>query len=140
MGRAKSECNLTDYDNVINDNEQYRSTDDNSRNNASVTSSSVGNSYGLSNISTGRDNQFLNAAKRWASYDKTPYISPFARDSWKRTHRKFNYSRFLIIPGKHLFELSIYIKTLAIKNSSSSFIDVQGKTLNKSNCDTRRCY
>ena len=93
--RAKSECNLTDYDNVINDNEQYRSTDDNSRNNASITSSSTGNTYGLSNISTGRDNQFLNAAKRWASYDKTPYISPFARDSWKRTHRKFNYSRFL---------------------------------------------
>merc|ERR1719507_810562 len=41
------------------------------------------------------ENQFLSAAKKWASYDKTPYISPFARDSWKRTHRKFNYSRFL---------------------------------------------
>jgi len=90
--RAKSECNLTDYDNSINDNEQYRSTEDNSRNANSASTSRENNSYGLS---TNRENQFLNAAKRWASYDKTPYISPFARDSWKRTHRKFNYSRFL---------------------------------------------
>jgi hypothetical protein len=91
--RAKSECNLADYDNSINDNEQYRSTEDNSRNANSASSSTENHSYGLS--TTNRDNQFLNAAKRWASYDKTPYISPFARDSWKRTHRKFNYSRFL---------------------------------------------
>ena len=95
--RAKSECNLTDFDdNSINDNEQYRSTEDNTRNNtSSAISSRESNTYGLSQISSSRENQFLSAAKKWASYDKTPYISPFARDSWKRTNRKFNYSRFL---------------------------------------------
>ena len=95
--RAKSECNLTDFDdNSINDNEQYRSTEDNTRSNtSSAISSRESNTYGLSQISSSRENQFLSAAKKWASYDKTPYISPFARDSWKRTHRKFNYSRFL---------------------------------------------
>ena len=86
--RAKSECNLAE----LNDNEQYRSTEDNRSN---ATSSRETNSYGLSSFSSNRENQFLSAAKKWASYDKTPYISPFARDSWKRTHRKFNYSRFL---------------------------------------------
>jgi hypothetical protein len=95
--RAKSECNLTDFDdNSINDNEQYRSTEDNTRNNtSSAISSRESNTYGLSQISSSRENQFLSAAKKWASYDKTPYISPFARESWKRTNRKFNYSRFL---------------------------------------------
>ena len=38
----------------------------------------------------------FDTARRWAAYDsKNAYSSPFARDSWKRTHRKFNYSRFL---------------------------------------------
>lgn len=42
-----------------------------------------------------KENYFLAAAKRWASYDKPSYNTPFMRDSWKRSHRKFNYSRFL---------------------------------------------
>ena len=100
--RAKSECNLTDLTDemtTMDDNEQYRSTEDNSSNASSALSSSVGgradkSSYGLASLNN-RENHFLSAAKKWASYDKTPYISPFARDSWKRTHRKFNYSRFL---------------------------------------------
>ena len=93
--RAKSECNLTEYDNSINDNDQYRSTEDNCRDASSAISSRDSNTYGLSHLSSNRENQFLASAKRWASYDKTPYVSPFARDSWKRTNKKFNYSRFL---------------------------------------------
>jgi hypothetical protein len=42
-----------------------------------------------------KNNYFLAAAKRWASYDKPSNNTPFNRDSWKRSHRKFNYSRFL---------------------------------------------
>ncbi len=42
-----------------------------------------------------KDNYLLAAAKKWASYDKPNYNTPFNRDSWKRSHRKFNYSRFL---------------------------------------------
>ena len=68
MRAAKSECNLVDMD--------------------------PSNTYGLTNPS--RDNYFLSAAKKWAAYDsKNAYSSPFSRDSWKRTNRKFNYSRFL---------------------------------------------
>jgi hypothetical protein len=49
----------------------------------------------------GRENHFLNAAKRWASYEKpinytaAAAASTLTREGWKRTHRKFNYSRFL---------------------------------------------
>jgi hypothetical protein len=42
-----------------------------------------------------KDNLIVTAAKRWASYDKPTYQTPFTRDNWKRSHRKFNYSRFL---------------------------------------------
>ena len=42
-----------------------------------------------------KDNYFLAAAKKWASYDKPSYETPFSRSNWKRSHRKFNYSRFL---------------------------------------------
>ena len=39
------------------------------------------------------------AAKKWASYDKptaaASYSSPLTRENWKRTHRKFNYARFM---------------------------------------------
>ena len=44
---------------------------------------------------SGKDNLLMAAAKRWASYDKPTYQTPFTRDNWKRSHRKFNYSRFL---------------------------------------------
>ena len=54
-----------------------------------------------------RDNHFTNAAKKWASYEKPVNYSAAAaaaaaasatalsRESWKRTHRKFSYSRFM---------------------------------------------
>ena len=43
-----------------------------------------------------KENHFLNAARRWASYEKPiNYSSTITREGWKRTHRKFNYSRFL---------------------------------------------
>ena len=44
-----------------------------------------------------KENLFVNAARRWASYDKPVSYSAttLTRESWKRTHRKFNYSRFL---------------------------------------------
>ena len=42
-----------------------------------------------------KDNYFLAAAKKWASYDKPSYDTTFSRTNWKRSHRKFNYSRFL---------------------------------------------
>lgn len=45
--------------------------------------------------SSKKDNLIVTAAKRWASYDKPTYQTPFTRDNWKRSHRKFNYSRFL---------------------------------------------
>ena len=52
-------------------------------------------SYGLS--STGRENHFLSAARRWAASDysksSSAYSSPFSAAS--RRNRKFNYSRFL---------------------------------------------
>ena len=98
MRAAKSACDLSQLN--VDDNEQYRSTRDLSEDNSSNASSSTTSrdrttSYGLTPVSSTRENHFLSAAKKWAAYDKTPYISPFARDSWKRTHRKFNYSRFL---------------------------------------------
>ena len=46
-------------------------------------------------IGSKKDNLIVTAAKRWASYDKPTYQTPFTRDNWKRSHRKFNYSRFL---------------------------------------------
>jgi 2-keto-3-deoxy-galactonokinase len=44
-----------------------------------------------------KENHFLNAAKKWASYEKPVSYSAatLSREGWKRTHRKFNYSRFL---------------------------------------------
>jgi len=54
-----------------------------------------------------RENHIMNAAKRWASYEKPVNYSAQAaaaaaasatalnRESWKRTHRKFSYSRFM---------------------------------------------
>jgi hypothetical protein len=46
--------------------------------------------------SAGKENHFLNAARKWASYEKPiNYSSTITREGWKRTHRKFNYSRFL---------------------------------------------
>ena len=56
-------------------------------------SSSAGTS--TSNEYVSKDNYFLAAAKRWASYDKPTYNTPFTRDHWRKSHRKFNYSRFL---------------------------------------------
>ena len=50
--------------------------------------------YGLT--STGRENHFLSAARRWATSDyskSSAYSSPFSAAS--RRNRKFNYSRFL---------------------------------------------
>jgi len=44
-----------------------------------------------------KENHFMSAARRWASYEKPTNYSAttLTRESWKRTHRKFNYSRFL---------------------------------------------
>ena len=44
-----------------------------------------------------KENHFLYAAKKWASYEKPVSYSAatLSREGWKRTHRKFNYSRFL---------------------------------------------
>lgn len=57
------------------------------------TSNSAGTS--TSNEYVSKDNYFLAAAKRWAAYDKPSYNTPFTRDHWRKSHRKFNYSRFL---------------------------------------------
>ena len=54
-----------------------------------------GTSGAETEIGTKKDNLIVTAAKRWASYDKPTYQTPFTRDNWKRSHRKFNYSRFL---------------------------------------------
>ena len=55
----------------------------------------AGASTATSNEYVSKDNYFLAAAKRWASYDKPSYNTPFTRDHWRKSHRKFNYSRFL---------------------------------------------
>ena len=63
----------------------------------SPRSATASNSAGTStsNEYVSKDNYFLAAAKRWASYDKPTYNTPFTRDHWRKSHRKFNYSRFL---------------------------------------------
>lgn len=65
---------------------------------ASTSSEATSSDYASgSSSSTGqhKDNLFMAAARKWASYDKPSYQTPFTRDNWKRSHRKFNYSRFL---------------------------------------------
>ena len=65
---------------------------------SATTAPSGGGDYDKSGYQGGshpKDNLFMAAAKRWASYDKPNYQTPFTRDNWKRSHRKFNYSRFL---------------------------------------------
>jgi hypothetical protein len=45
-----------------------------------------------------KENYFLAAARKWASYDKpiSNYSSTtLSREGWKRNYRKFNYSKFL---------------------------------------------
>ena len=115
MCESKREMKVKMHLNV-DENEQYRSTRDQSEDNSSNASSSTASrgttSYGLTTASSSRENHFLSAAKKWAAYDKTPYISPFARDSWKRTHRKFNYSRF---------SEQSYVGTSFLSNAQSKF-------------------
>ena len=63
---------------------------------SNATSGADGGTSGAeTEIGTKKDNLIVTAAKRWASYDKPTYQTPFTRDNWKRSHRKFNYSRFL---------------------------------------------
>lgn len=61
---------------------------------AAVTASTASTSASGSDY-VAKDNYFLAAAKRWASYDKPNYHAPLTRINWNRSHRKFNYSRFL---------------------------------------------
>ena len=61
---------------------------------SSTTASTLASSS-TSNPSSTKDNLFMAAARKWASYDKPSYQTPFTRDNWKRSHRKFNCSRFL---------------------------------------------
>ncbi len=63
---------------------------------ASAVSGTSSSEYTSTSGSGGpKDNLFMAAARKWASYDKPSYQTPFTRDNWKRSHRKFNYSRFL---------------------------------------------
>ena len=82
--RAKSEFSprTADYDSA--------SATSSSSSNASASATST--EYGGLIM---KDNYFLAAAKKWASYDKPSYETPFSRSNWKRSNRKFNYSRFL---------------------------------------------
>ena len=93
--RAKSEfCPRTAANSTSNTGSDYVNGDGST---SGTTSGADGATSGAETGYTGtkKDNLIVTAAKRWASYDKPTYQTPFTRDNWKRSHRKFNYSRFL---------------------------------------------
>ena len=90
--RAKSEfCPRTAANSTSNTGSDYPATSGA----ISGTTSGADGTSGTEIPGTKKDNLIVTAAKRWASYDKPTYQTPFTRDNWKRSHRKFNYSRFL---------------------------------------------